>query len=58
MWRTWTTRTRGLREYMIEMMRWWVEDVGIDGFRCDVAEMVPTDFWEDGAGCGWTGSGP
>jgi len=21
--------------------------VGIDGYRCDVAEMVPTDFWED-----------
>jgi glycosidase len=38
---------QGLRDYMIEMMRWWVEDVGIDGFRCDVAEMVPTDFWEE-----------
>ena len=37
----------GLRDYMKEMMLWWVRDVGIDGFRCDVAEMVPTDFWED-----------
>jgi cyclomaltodextrinase / maltogenic alpha-amylase / neopullulanase len=37
----------GLRAYMMEMMRWWVRDVGIDGFRCDVAEMVPTDFWEE-----------
>jgi glycosidase len=37
----------GLRGYMIEMMRWWVKDVGIDGFRCDVAELVPTDFWEE-----------
>jgi len=37
----------GLRDYMKEMMVWWVRDVGIDGFRCDVAEMVPTDFWED-----------
>jgi cyclomaltodextrinase len=35
-----------LRKYMIEMMRWWVKDIGIDGFRCDVAELVPTDFWE------------
>ena len=34
-----------LRKYMIEMMKYWVRDVGIDGFRCDVAEMVPTDFW-------------
>lgn len=37
----------GLRAYMKEMMLYWVRDVGIDGFRCDVAEMVPTDFWED-----------
>ena len=34
-----------LRKYMIEMMKYWVRDVGIDGYRCDVAELVPTDFW-------------
>jgi glycosidase len=31
---------------MIEMMKYWVRDIGIDGYRCDVAELVPTDFWE------------
>ena len=36
----------GLRRYMIEMMKYWVRDIGVDGFRCDVAELVPT-FWED-----------
>lgn len=36
----------GLRQYMITMMKYWVRDIGIDGFRCDVAELVPTDFWE------------
>ena len=36
----------GLRKYMIQMMKYWVHDIGIDGFRCDVAELVPTDFWE------------
>jgi cyclomaltodextrinase / maltogenic alpha-amylase / neopullulanase len=36
-----------LRKHMITMMRYWVHDIGIDGFRCDVAELVPTDFWED-----------
>ncbi len=37
----------GVRAYMKEMMLYWVRDVGIDGFRCDVSELVPTDFWED-----------
>lgn len=36
-----------LREYMIEMMCWWVGTIGIDGFRCDVAELVPTEFWNE-----------
>ncbi|MGB5874356.1 MAG: alpha-amylase family glycosyl hydrolase [Bacteroidota bacterium] len=35
-----------LREYMIKMMRYWVADIGVDGFRCDVAELVPTEFWD------------
>ena len=35
-----------LREYMIGMLKHWVQDFGMDGFRCDVAGMVPTDFWE------------
>ncbi len=34
-----------LRDAMIGEMRFWVEEIGIDGFRCDVAYMVPTDFW-------------
>jgi glycosidase len=34
-----------LRKYMIEMMKYWVRDIGIDGYRCDVAELVPTEFW-------------
>ncbi|MBR9976868.1 MAG: DUF3459 domain-containing protein [Bacteroidetes bacterium] len=37
----------GLRSWMKEMMLFWVRDIGIDGFRCDVAEMVPYDFWVD-----------
>jgi cyclomaltodextrinase len=35
-----------LRKYMIEMMKYWIREADIDGFRCDVAAMVPTDFWE------------
>lgn len=36
----------GLRRYMTEAMVYWVRDVGIDGFRADVAGYVPLDFWE------------
>lgn len=35
-----------LRAYMIEMMQYWVRDLGIDGYRCDVAALVPMDFWQ------------
>lgn len=36
-----------LRKYMIEMLKSWVRDYDLDGFRCDVAGFVPTDFWEE-----------
>lgn len=35
-----------LREYMINMLKYWVKDINLDGFRCDVAAEVPTDFWD------------
>ena len=34
-----------LRREMAGAMASWVRDVGIDGFRCDVAGYVPPDFW-------------
>src|SRR5208282_7642 len=37
---------QGVRRYMIEMMKYWLKDFGVDGFRCDVAPTVPVDFWE------------
>ncbi len=38
-----------LREYMIAMMKHWSDPAGcdVDGFRCDVAYMVPSSFWEE-----------
>jgi glycosidase len=38
---------RDLWDYMIEAMKFWVRDVNIDGFRCDVAGMVPLEFWDE-----------
>lgn len=34
-----------MRDAMVQSMLWWVHETDIDGFRCDVANEVPTDFW-------------
>src|SRR6266481_1880279 len=36
-----------LRRYMTDMLKYWIREFDLDGFRCDVAEEVPTDFWEN-----------
>ncbi len=38
-----------LRKAMIDDMKYWVKEFNVDGFRCDVAAEVPTDFWEHAA---------
>jgi cyclomaltodextrinase / maltogenic alpha-amylase / neopullulanase len=35
-----------LRRYMTDMLKYWIREFDLDGFRCDVAGDVPTDFWE------------
>jgi glycosidase len=35
-----------VRAYMTGMMKYWLQEFGVDGFRCDVAPNVPVDFWE------------
>lgn len=39
--------SREMRQEMIQSMRYWVNDFDIDGYRCDVAFLVPVDFWEE-----------
>ncbi|MDR9415851.1 MAG: alpha-amylase family glycosyl hydrolase, partial [Gracilimonas sp.] len=36
-----------MREAMHDALEYWVRDFNIDGYRCDVAGMVPTDFWNE-----------
>ncbi len=36
-----------MRKQMRQDMIYWVKEEGVDGFRCDVAGMVPVDFWEN-----------
>ena len=35
-----------MRDAMFRSLEWWMDTIGIDGFRCDVAHEIPTDFWE------------
>lgn len=38
---------QNMRRAMIDAMRFWVEKADIDGFRCDMAHLVPLDFWRN-----------
>lgn len=35
---------QGLWDYQIDTLKYWAQYV--DGFRCDVAPMIPIEFWE------------
>lgn len=39
-------RENGLYDAMDQALDYWVREADIDGYRCDVAMKVPTDFWE------------
>jgi glycosidase len=34
-----------MRIAMIDAMEYWVNQFNIDGYRCDMAHLVPLDFW-------------
>jgi glycosidase len=36
-----------MRNALIGAMQYWVREFKIDGFRCDMAHLVPLDFWID-----------
>ena len=40
--------SEGLREYLYCNMAYYIGVIGADGFRCDVGDEVPLDFWEEG----------
>ena len=35
-----------MRVKMEEALQYWIKEVNIDGYRCDVAGMVPVEFWK------------
>jgi glycosidase len=52
-WRDWSDiidldySQPGLRKYMTDALKYWVIEADIDGYRCDVAGFLPTDFWNN-----------
>ena len=37
----------GLRKYMTGALAYWIKETDIDGYRCDVAGMLPIGFWNE-----------
>lgn len=40
---------RAVWQGQIDAMRFWIAEHGIDGFRCDMAMLVPVEFWHETA---------
>ncbi len=38
---------KDMRAAMIAAMKFWISEADIDGFRCDMAHLVPLDFWQE-----------
>ena len=38
---------REMRAAMVDALKFWLTEINVDGFRCDVACEVPTDFWDE-----------
>lgn len=38
---------RELHKAMVHAMQFWIETCSIDGFRCDMAHLVPLEFWKE-----------
>ncbi|HEX8332020.1 MAG TPA: alpha-amylase family glycosyl hydrolase [Segetibacter sp.] len=39
--------SRRMRHAMIAAMNYWIKECDIDGFRCDMAHLIPLDFWRE-----------
>lgn len=40
-------KNKEMRHAMIDAMKFWIRETGIDGFRCDLASWVEVDFWQE-----------
>jgi 1,4-alpha-glucan branching enzyme len=35
-----------VHRFMIDAMKYWLTETDIDGFRCDMAKLIPLEFWQ------------
>ncbi|MEN8224039.1 MAG: alpha-amylase family glycosyl hydrolase [Bacteroidota bacterium] len=38
-------KSQDMRAEMLDALKYWVVEADVDGYRCDVANEVPVDFW-------------
>ncbi|MFC2137568.1 alpha-amylase family glycosyl hydrolase [Bacteroidota bacterium] len=36
-----------MQNHMEDLMKYWITETGIDGFRCDAVDFVPMSFWSN-----------
>jgi cyclomaltodextrinase len=36
-----------VRNHIFDVARYWLKDIGIDGWRLDVAHEISPDFWRE-----------
>ena len=36
-----------VRDYLIDMAKWWIKETNIDGYRLDTVKHVPKWFWQE-----------
>ena len=36
-----------VKEYLLDMAKWWIKETDIDGYRLDTVKHVPKWFWEE-----------
>lgn len=36
-----------VKKYLIDMAKWWIAQVGFDGYRLDTVRHVPKEFWKE-----------
>jgi len=41
------TKIKEMYEYFKSVPKYWINEFGIDGFRCDIAYNIPPDFWHE-----------